>query len=52
MIADAVREETGVDRPWQLVYQSRSGAPHIPWLEPDICDHLEERARRRRARPW
>ena len=26
-----------------LVYQSRSGAPHIPWLEPDICDHLEER---------
>lgn len=23
---------------WQLVYQSRSGAPHIPWLEPDIGD--------------
>ncbi|RFU83002.1 ferrochelatase [Streptomyces triticagri] len=43
VIADAVRAETGVDRPWQLVYQSRSGAPHIPWLEPDICDHLEER---------
>ncbi|NGO80339.1 ferrochelatase [Streptomyces sp. YC504] len=43
LIADAVREETGVERPWQLVYQSRSGAPHIPWLEPDICDHLEER---------
>ena len=40
-IADAVRERTGVDHPWQLVYQSRSGAPHIPWLEPDICDHLE-----------
>ncbi|MEV0114077.1 ferrochelatase [Streptomyces sp. NPDC050844] len=43
VIADAVREETGVEHPWQLVYQSRSGAPHIPWLEPDICDHLEER---------
>ncbi|MFC7302722.1 ferrochelatase [Streptomyces monticola] len=44
LIADAVAERTGVaDRPWQLVYQSRSGAPHIPWLEPDICDHLEER---------
>ncbi|MFI6942506.1 ferrochelatase [Streptomyces sp. NPDC050418] len=43
LIAEAVREETGVERPWQLVYQSRSGAPHIPWLEPDICDHLEER---------
>ncbi|MFI2212439.1 ferrochelatase [Streptomyces sp. NPDC020141] len=42
LIAGAVREETGVDRPWRLVYQSRSGAPHIPWLEPDICDHLEE----------
>ncbi|MFI7010805.1 ferrochelatase [Streptomyces sp. NPDC050145] len=43
LIADAVREETGVDHPWQLVYQSRSGSPSIPWLEPDICDHLEER---------
>ncbi|MEL4154588.1 ferrochelatase [Corynebacterium bovis] len=26
-----------------LVWQSRSGPPHIPWLEPDICDHLERR---------
>ncbi|MDX3851926.1 ferrochelatase [Streptomyces sp. AK02-01A] len=41
LIAEAVREETGVAHPWRLVYQSRSGAPHIPWLEPDICDHLE-----------
>ncbi|MFC0598978.1 ferrochelatase [Streptomyces palmae] len=41
LIAEAVREETGTDHPWRLVYQSRSGAPHIPWLEPDICDHLE-----------
>ncbi|MFJ9726691.1 ferrochelatase [Streptomyces sp. NPDC101209] len=41
LIADAVRERTGVEHPWQLVYQSRSGAPHIPWLEPDICDHLQ-----------
>ncbi len=23
---------------WRLAYQSRSGAPHIPWLEPDVCD--------------
>ncbi len=23
-----------------LVYQSRSGAPNMPWLEPDILDHL------------
>lgn len=41
LIADVVRDETGVEHPWELVYQSRSGAPHIPWLEPDICDHLE-----------
>jgi ferrochelatase len=26
--------------PWQLVYQSRSGRPGQPWLEPDINDHL------------
>ncbi|MGW6246209.1 ferrochelatase [Streptomyces roseolus] len=42
LVADAVRERTGTDHPWRLVYQSRSGAPHIPWLEPDICDHLED----------
>ncbi|MGH3970861.1 MAG: ferrochelatase [Mycobacterium sp.] len=23
-----------------LVWQSRSGPPHVPWLEPDVCDHL------------
>jgi ferrochelatase len=26
---------------WRLVYQSRSGRPTDPWLEPDIVDHLE-----------
>lgn len=26
---------------FDLVWQSRSGAPHIPWLEPDIVDHAE-----------
>jgi ferrochelatase len=25
---------------WELVYQSRSGPPTQPWLEPDVCDHL------------
>lgn len=29
---------------WQLVYQSRSGPPHQPWLAPDINDHLEQLA--------
>lgn len=27
---------------WQLVYQSRSGPPHQPWLEPDIGQHLRD----------
>ena len=27
---------------WQLVYQSRSGSPHTPWLEPDINDVIEQ----------
>lgn len=26
---------------WDLVYQSRSGPPQVPWLDPDICDHLD-----------
>jgi protoporphyrin/coproporphyrin ferrochelatase len=30
----------GEGLPWQLVYQSRSGPPSQPWLEPDIGDHL------------
>ncbi|WP_433150798.1 ferrochelatase [Actinomadura nitritigenes] len=30
--------------PWDLVYQSRSGPPSQPWLEPQITDHLEKLA--------
>jgi ferrochelatase len=29
------------DQPWDLVWQSRSGPPSIPWLEPDVGDHLK-----------
>lgn len=25
---------------WDLVWQSRSGPPHVPWLSPDVNDHL------------
>jgi ferrochelatase len=32
----------GEDIPWQLVYQSRSGPPSQPWLEPDINDAIAE----------
>ncbi|QGJ70189.1 Ferrochelatase [Planctomycetales bacterium 10988] len=35
-----VAERVGHSR-WKLVYQSRSGPPSQPWLEPDICDYLE-----------
>ena len=30
------------DKHWQLVYQSRSGPPSQPWLEPDILDYLRD----------
>jgi ferrochelatase len=33
---------TTEDVPWQLVYQSRSGPPTQPWLEPDINDAIAE----------
>lgn len=26
---------------FDVVWQSRSGPPQVPWLEPDVCDHLE-----------
>ena len=37
LVAEAFAEQT-----WQLVYQSRSGPPTQPWLEPDVCDYLRE----------
>ena len=33
--------ETIGENPWDLVYQSRSGPPQQPWLDPDICDHIQ-----------
>ena len=33
--------ETIGGNPWDLVYQSRSGPPQQPWLDPDICDHIQ-----------
>ncbi|MBA8989394.1 ferrochelatase [Curtobacterium pusillum] len=33
----------GTSKPaWKLVYQSRSGPPSMPWLEPDINDYMNE----------
>ena len=37
--ARLVAAAAGIDT-WALVYQSRSGRPADPWLEPDVCDYL------------
>ena len=29
---------------YELVFQSRSGSPHQPWLEPDVCDRIRQLA--------
>jgi ferrochelatase len=39
-VAATIAHALGRDDDWDLVYQSRSGAPHIPWLEPDVGEHL------------
>ena len=41
--ARLVATSAGVSR-FEVVYQSRSGAPGMPWLEPDVCDRLRELA--------
>jgi protoporphyrin/coproporphyrin ferrochelatase len=35
-----VAELGAPDIGWDLVWQSRSGPPSVPWLEPDVNDHL------------
>lgn len=40
----ALRERHGIEISSSLAYCSRSGSPHVPWLEPDVNDHLEELA--------
>jgi protoporphyrin/coproporphyrin ferrochelatase len=42
----AVAQKIMVDSPitWRLVFQSRSGPPQVPWLEPDVNDALRESA--------
>ncbi len=39
-IAAAATRRLGRPLEWDLVYCSRSGPPHQPWLEPDVNDHL------------
>lgn len=42
-VAEVVSQAaTGGTVEWDLVYQSRSGPPSMPWLEPDINDRIAE----------
>ncbi|MEO8260941.1 MAG: ferrochelatase [Pseudolysinimonas sp.] len=46
-VAEVVMTEAGAlgggqDIGWELVYQSRSGAPSQPWLEPDVNDVIAD----------
>ena len=46
-VAEVIMADVAAERPdaaavaWDLVYQSRSGPPSQPWLEPDVCDVIE-----------
>jgi len=41
LVIEALNEMREGDVPsWQLVYQSRSGSPEVPWLEPDVNDAI------------
>src|SRR6185503_6677170 len=42
--ARAVAAKTGHAR-WSLAYQSRSGSPRDPWLEPDVGDVIKAAAK-------
>jgi ferrochelatase len=39
--AALVGQAAAADLPWDLVWQSRSGPEHVPWLGPDVNAHLE-----------
>jgi len=38
--AELVMAEANIAHPWELVFQSRSGPPAVPWLEPDIAERV------------
>jgi ferrochelatase len=43
LVATLAARELGLESlGWELVYQSRSGPPTQPWLEPDINDRIAE----------
>ncbi|HEX4018011.1 MAG TPA: ferrochelatase [Frankiaceae bacterium] len=44
LVADRVRESSGWRGGFEVAWQSRSGPPSVPWLEPDVNDRLESLA--------
>jgi protoporphyrin/coproporphyrin ferrochelatase len=44
-IGERVRQQTGHRFGSELVFCSRSGAPHVPWLEPDVSERIAELAK-------
>lgn len=38
VVADSLSDSFGTEMNWKLAYQSRSGPPSMPWLEPDVND--------------
>lgn len=40
----AERVDPDGNHPWEVVWQSRSGPPQVPWLIPDVCDRIDELA--------
>ena len=43
-VIEHVTAAVGTGLSWQLAYQSRSGPPSMPWLEPDINDVIDDLA--------
>ena len=46
IVAQLVRDAGSGMPPWSVVFQSRSGPPQVPWLEPDINDAIREASER------
>jgi protoporphyrin/coproporphyrin ferrochelatase len=43
-VAGVIMAKAKLTTPWQLVFQSRSGPPSVPWLEPDVNDAIRQLA--------
>jgi ferrochelatase len=43
-LVEGLETSSAIDIPWSLVYQSRSGPPSQPWLDPDINDAMRDLA--------